>query len=578
MVFSNKRIASLVMGFVIFAVALFSGVEVAKAEFLFPDVSKEYEYAKAIYSLVEEGIINGETQSDGEILFRPYRIISRAEVVKLITIALIGEKEANLKISKEFPDVPKEHWASKYVNYAVETGIVNCYPDGTFKPEAEATYGEVVKMLVCAKDYAGRYKTTDPWYDGYIDIAYHAGITGNIIHPGNWGVSRALTAQLIYNFKNVKPIPKLYLAGDVHNLPLTKEDRKISVWYESSELSFGSYAKIKLQGTSSMAYAKKNYTINFYKDSSFSEKLKVDVGWGKQSKYCLKANWIDKTHARNVVTAKLVTQMQKKYGVMETAPENGAIDGFPVEVYINGDFQGLFTMNIPKDEWMFNMDKDNPDNIVVGGDDWGPETQFEAMPNLKMWEVEVGEENDYTLQKLNRLFDFVINSSDEEFKKNFGEYLSLDSTLNYYIMTDFAYLIDNLGKNMLLATYDGKVWYPSLYDLDSSWGTNTAGDGLFGYEENAMGFWHNNLFERLEKCFPHELATRYFELRKDILTKNNILFKFNAFANLVPEETYRKELNKWGPNLPGYGISQIESYLDVIVPRLDAKYADFKIR
>ena len=106
-------------------------------------------------------------------------------------------------------------------------------------------------------------------------------------------------------------------------------------------------AKIKIQGSSSTKYCKKNYTINFYENESFAKKKKVDVGWGAQSKYCLKANWVDKTHSRNVVSAKIAGMMQEKYGLLTSAPNNGAVDGFPVAVYINGEFDGLYTMNIP---------------------------------------------------------------------------------------------------------------------------------------------------------------------------------------------------------------------------------------
>ena len=222
---------------------------------------------------------------------------------------------------------------------------------------------------------------------------------------------------------------------------------------------------------------------------------------------------------------------------------------------------------------MFGMDGDNPDHIVVGGEDWCPETLFEAQPNLSMWAVEVGEESDETLQKLTRMFDFVINSSDEEFKKDFNKYLNLDAVMNYYVFADCAYLIDNLGKNMMLATYDGKIWYPSLYDLDSSWGVQADGKSLFGYEQNLVGFDYNNLFHRVEKCFKKELSQRYFELRQDVLSKNNIMFNFKSFDNAIPQISFAKEMIKWGTEIPGYDTAQLERYLDNILPRLDKKYS-----
>ncbi len=374
-----------------------------------------------------------------------------------------------------------------------------------------------------------------------------------------------------------KELPKLYFEGDMAAMYEKSDVRSISVKYEDGSKSFEGYASIKVQGTSSLYYPKKNYTITFYEDTEHAEKKAVDMGWGAQSKYCLKANWIDKTHARNVVTANLVTQVQEKYGLLDNAPANGAIDGFPCEIYLNGEFLGLYTFNIPKDDWMFGMDSDNPDHIVICGEGWELTNLFRAEPqDLTMWAVEVGEESEETLNKVKRLFGFVLNSTDEEFKENIDEYLNLDALLNYYIISDMAYLYDNRGKNMLIATYDGKLWYPVLYDLDTSWGTNWQGDGLLDYANTPLPLSDNKLFGRLETCFSQELYDRYFELRKTILTKEHIMNMFQEFESSIPEEVFQKEVERWGTEIPGYEISQIEEYLNTVMDRLDSKYAAFE--
>ena len=128
------------------------------------------------------------------------------------------------------------------------------------------------------------------------------------------------------------------------------------VKYESDSIKLDKYATLKIQGSSSIVYDKKNYTIKFYNDENCLDKFKVDFGWGRESKYVLKANWLDKTHSRNIVTARLAAQVQKKYTVLTNTPNNGLIDGFPVEVYLNNEFYGLYTLNIPKDEWLYGMD------------------------------------------------------------------------------------------------------------------------------------------------------------------------------------------------------------------------------
>lgn len=378
------------------------------------------------------------------------------------------------------------------------------------------------------------------------------------------------------NAYNPSYCPKLYFSGNMTEMTSKKDIRNITFEYKSKDQVVSGTAKIKVQGSSSLRYDKKNYTVNFYKDSAYTDKLGLDVGWGKQNSYCLKANWIDKTHSRNVVTAKLAGQLQQKYGLLKTAPNNGAIDGFPVEIYINGSFHGLYTMNIPKDAWMFNMDKNNPNHIVVSGEDWFSPVLFREVPkDLGSWTIEVGPENSETLKKIQRLVSFVLNSSDEEFKKDFDKYLNLDSTLNYYIMMNYGWMPDNTGKNMLLATYDGKVWYPSLYDLDTTWGANYKGTGLYSYKNNFLSLNNSLLWERLEKLYKKEIANRYFELRETILDPKNVMAEFNAFYNSIPKEILDRENAKW-KNIPGYPLTQIENYLNVMVPKLDKKYGAWK--
>lgn len=374
-------------------------------------------------------------------------------------------------------------------------------------------------------------------------------------------------------------IPKLYFEGDISGMEKKSDVRDIAVTYTNGDDVVTGFAELKPQGTSSMAYDKKNFNIKFFMDAEHEEKMKLDVGWGEQSKYCLKANWVDRTHCRNVVTAKIAAKVQQKYDLLTQAPRNGLIDGFPVEIYSNGEFHGLYTFNIPKDAWQFNMDEENPDHIVVSGETDGPSNLFFELPDFEEWSVEVGNESDETLAKLSRMIDFVMNSTDEEFVEHFEEYLDLDAAINYYILVDYCYIADNSGKNMLLATYDGMKWYLSLYDLDTSWGTTWNGFDLDTYEEELLDMTRNNLFARMEKCFAKELSQRYFELREDILNKEAVMHEFEAFHDQIPAMSFIRETLRWGKgiikrpeDIPGYDISQIEAYISITEERLDAKY------
>ena len=154
---------------------------------------------------------------------------------------------------------------------------------------------------------------------------------------------------------NVDPaaygLPVLYLTGDVTSM---SKDNPVVLDYVYGELS--GTATVKWQGSSSLAYPKKNYTIKF--DNAFE----ASEGWGEQEKYCLKANYIDCSHARNVVSAKIWGETVKSRVIENTKlsalPNGGAVDGFPCIVMLNGDFHGLYTFNIPKDGWLYGMNDD----------------------------------------------------------------------------------------------------------------------------------------------------------------------------------------------------------------------------
>lgn len=363
-------------------------------------------------------------------------------------------------------------------------------------------------------------------------------------------------------------LPQVYFEGNIEDMTSKEDIRDIKLKYESRDFNFEANAKIKIQGTSSIYYDKKNYTIELYNNKNYDQKMNIDVGFGSESKYTLKANWIDKTHARNIVTARIVSDIQKRYNLFSNTPYNGEIDGFPIEIYINGEFLGLYTWNIPKSSWMFGMDEDNPNHIVLSGSAWTDGVLFKELTSFNEWDVEVGKQNELTLNKFNRLVGFVKNSTDEEFKTEFSQYLNIDATINYYIMLQFAMLVDNGAKNMLMVTYDGEIWYPSLYDLDTSFGTSYDGINILDYQSIDKTS-NSYLWKKLTRNFPNEIKVRYFELRSNILTKENILEKFREFESGIPDEVLEKEMLRWGNNIPGYDISQIEDFLDVRIPLID---------
>ena len=101
-----KRIISLLVAVMIIlsSVAVFADevITTAKPEISFSDVNTETDTGKAIYKLVDAGILNGYL--DGT--FKPGNTLTRAELCKIINL-VFGYTEA---ATENFKDVKKEDW------------------------------------------------------------------------------------------------------------------------------------------------------------------------------------------------------------------------------------------------------------------------------------------------------------------------------------------------------------------------------------------------------------------------------------------------------------------------------------
>ena len=372
-------------------------------------------------------------------------------------------------------------------------------------------------------------------------------------------------------------IPVVALDGECLNDYTNWNDKSTyypaTLTFTDGSKTFTMDIEIKPQGTSSLHAPKKNFTVKF------AEEVELVDSWGAQKKYVLKADYIDPTCSGNVVSAKLAAEMNKKYGVLEDTPNYGVIDGFPIAVQINGEDAGIFNLTIPKDAWLFNMDESNPNHLVLACEGWSEASRLQtAVIDYEAdWSFEIGEANDANKAAFERLVTFLTTADDETFVRDFDQYLDLDACLNYICFINAAYAKDNVAKNMLMVTYDGQIWYPTLYDLDSLWGIDAMGTGLM----EADGAWQNDLLSngnlmlyRVNYYFGDQVRQRYQELRETILSKEHILESFEDYAAQIPQAYYDINNALWYTD--GTHIRSVElmsQAMDGYLPIMDALMA-----
>ncbi|HZD60112.1 MAG TPA: S-layer homology domain-containing protein, partial [Anaerolineae bacterium] len=110
----------------------------------FPDIPSDYWDTKQILSLANYDIVNGGL--DGR--FRPTDSLTRSELAKLLTTAFILKESTE---SLTYTDLSTSHWAFDFICKTVAGGLMNGFPDNTFRPDAKTTRAQVAKILVQAK-------------------------------------------------------------------------------------------------------------------------------------------------------------------------------------------------------------------------------------------------------------------------------------------------------------------------------------------------------------------------------------------------------------------------------------------
>lgn len=368
---------------------------------------------------------------------------------------------------------------------------------------------------------------------------------------------------------------------------------------------FGQLASIKVQGSSSQYYPKKNYTL------VFNDAICLKKNWGNNTKYVIKANWSDPSYLRNEFGAKLWTEITKTrinedYATLVDNEGNalvrttkstlsgeirqkfngiglGSIDAYPVFVIVNGIYHGLYSMSVPKDAWLQSMGYSKREAILSANQ--ARQTQFKDLEILSEDGALSGEgfEVEYvTNENRQSWLGTLVNDSIDLVKKvETGELptdawtsrIDKDSVIDYICHYIATYNYDGVYKNYLLSTWDGQKLSLSAYDMDQIFGTrwpvgtfypyNTVDSTLSGSTLNG-----NNLFYVAIRDYKAEIVARWTELRAGILSNAVVEEKLTTMRSLIPQAALDYELLRW-PARPATASNNFTQILHWIDKHLD---------
>ncbi len=329
------------------------------------------------------------------------------------------------------------------------------------------------------------------------------------------------------------------IVGDVNLVNQTNNKKfevPVDIYFYSAygkEYDFIIYqCGLRIQGTSSTTYPRKNYRIYFSRESKYGTRLYVNGVEVADFKYsfkpgarpidifCLKADFSDSSSTHNTGSVRIVNDIWKKCGWL-TPPQAAykgnydvriGVDGFPIDLFYDNDGTGE---NVYLGKYNFNNEKSGS-GIIYG---------FEGIEGFNDEATLKGERNKCVcLEFLNnsealclfgtssmdtfddalefrfkadetwataheddkaavkRLWEWIYSckGNPTKFLNEYRDYFGNDSPFAWYLITDYFMAVDNRAKNMMLVTWDGKIWYFIPYDMDTVFGERN--DSVLKYD------------------------------------------------------------------------------------------------
>ena len=406
------------------------------------------------------------------------------------------------------------------------------------------------------------------------------------------------------------PIPRIAAQVRLYapKLPTTKHD-DIEAVIEYNDKDGNYFRKsviLNAQGSSSMAYYVKNMAIDIADGSE------IKFGdFPTQDSFHLKKYYIDAFRGQCIVGYWLMEQVYKSRPIGQQYPYEYSIandsvsegfgspkkdfftgakchpDGFPINItWISNDGtetdMGIYAWNLKKSKEVYYADKKKAENIILDGE-IATDTLFGGTIKWSSFEIR----NPKSLIDINgnkydgdnptelsdtdpnskRVKDYLISLSKvfselntNKTKDVFEKHFLVNPFVDYCLVSDVLYHIDGFRKNWIWLAYNGKQFTPSLYDVDSIFGSHYA--GLFTYPNSetvkglpTMAFPCNILYE----LYKDDIDARYKVLRDlGIFTVDNIMSLLNKWLDWVGYDNYSKEFSIYNET-PSYRKSPLNS-------------------
>lgn len=365
-----------------------------------------------------------------------------------------------------------------------------------------------------------------------------------------------------------------------------------------------SFAKVKWRGgsTNTADKHKRNYKIKTLNEKGKKQEISL-LGMREDNNWILDAGQIDLFRLRNRIATEIWNDFATKpyYASKEPKAKSG-VTGKVVEVILNNEYRGIYSLTEAMDRKELKLKKYDDKNQEFHGQLW----KVSSWDKATFWDIDkdydntqetwhafetkypdIDDVNPTDYSPLYEAIDFVVNSNDETFKKEVGDYFDIPVLIDYQLFQETLKPVDNNGKNMYWGIYDvakSKKLTLAIWDLDASvgqdWHCSTPLHPDYVLPNTDLGVKDGfNLYHRLSSLnvdnYNEKVASRYQELRKTYFSEENLISRYQGYYDmLVKSGAASREECKWSKDsdIGGYPLnfkSEIEYIKNWIINRLN---------
>lgn len=339
--------------------------------------------------------------------------------------------------------------------------------------------------------------------------------------------------------------------------------------YSHSQNVF-STGSMHVRGSTSKEFDKKNYKLNL------SSKYSL-LGMERDDDWILTSLYSDKSKVREKLSNDLWNQINDNQGI------NNDIHSEYVEVFLDNKYCGLYLL------------EEKIDKKITKVTDSGLILKSKIhISNENIYDFMMNNYDGYSYPKDSYIGNFEVKystpSSIKRFLDIYGRFYredrsynsindiyDIDNYINYKVFLAFIYGVDNTSKNFYLSLTDSNSkLLITPWDMDLTFGNIFYAPSLLKSKfvfDNDINWMNDNIVNGSLQV-NDLVRNRYFELRKNVLTYDNIINMLDSYSDVIYYSgSVNRDSNLWYDYNYLYEVSLVRYWINNRIEFLDSYFS-----